>query len=149
MPVNAGVELKGQCQNAPFELIRESNKTFSGHIVLKGNEPYDGAMIKLRHQQPSLWNRLRAGVQRSKQEVSSWQLRGKEFRGEQTICLNGNGNPAPSGMLRNHGKCCLDGLGAKGEMSGTSASQTVPLPRPGKPFLYNAIAMEQGSAKIS
>jgi hypothetical protein len=37
----------------------------------------------------------------------------------------------------------------KGEMSGTSASQTVSLLRPGKSFLYNAIAMEHGSAKIS
>src|SRR3989449_8912449 len=37
--------------------IQESNKTFSGHIVLRGKDSYDGAMIKLCHQQPSLWNR--------------------------------------------------------------------------------------------
>src|SRR5215472_556986 len=37
--------------------IQESNKTFSWHIVLKRKDPYDGAMVKLRHQQPSLWNR--------------------------------------------------------------------------------------------
>ena len=37
--------------------IQESNKTFSWHIVLKRKDPYDGAMVKLLHQQPSLWNR--------------------------------------------------------------------------------------------
>ena len=33
---------KGRGQNAQFEVIRESNKTFSKHIVLGGKCPYDG-----------------------------------------------------------------------------------------------------------
>jgi transposase, IS5 family len=47
---------RGQGQNARFEVIRESNKTFSEHIVLIGNCLTMGSMTKLRHQQPSLWH---------------------------------------------------------------------------------------------
>src|SRR3989454_5756241 len=47
---------RGQGQNARFEVIRESNKTFSEPIVLIGNCLTTGSMTKLRHQQPSLWH---------------------------------------------------------------------------------------------
>jgi DNA invertase Pin-like site-specific DNA recombinase len=39
-----------------FELIRESNKTFSKHIVLDRKCLTMGSMTKLRRQQPSLWH---------------------------------------------------------------------------------------------
>src|SRR6266850_7506301 len=47
---------RGLGQNARFEVIRESNKTFSKHIVLCGKCLTMGLMTKLRHQQPSLWH---------------------------------------------------------------------------------------------
>src|SRR6516225_9225533 len=46
----------GRDQNAQFKVIRESNKTFSKHIVLDGKCLTMGLMTKLRHQQPSLWH---------------------------------------------------------------------------------------------
>src|SRR6266567_2302333 len=47
---------RGRGQNARFEVIRESNKTFSKHIVLDEKCLTMGSMTKLRHQQPSLWH---------------------------------------------------------------------------------------------
>jgi hypothetical protein len=47
---------RGLGQNARFEVIRESNKTFSKHIVLDGKCLTMWFMTKLRHQQPSLWH---------------------------------------------------------------------------------------------
>src|ERR1700681_4641706 len=47
---------RGLGQNARFEVIRESNKTFSKPIVLDGKCLTMGLMTKLRHQQPSLWH---------------------------------------------------------------------------------------------
>ena len=47
---------RGWGQNARFEVIRESNKTFSKHIVLDEKCLTMGSMTKLRHQQPSLWH---------------------------------------------------------------------------------------------
>src|ERR1700680_1243036 len=46
----------GRGQNARFEVIHKSNKTFSKPIVLDGKCLTMGFMIKLRHQQPSLWH---------------------------------------------------------------------------------------------
>src|SRR6202521_5195758 len=46
----------GRGQNARFEVIHKSNKTFSKHIVLNKKCLTMGLMIKLRHQQPSLWH---------------------------------------------------------------------------------------------
>src|SRR6266852_847155 len=39
-----------------FEVIQESNQTFSEHIVLIENCLTMGSMTKLRHQQSSLWH---------------------------------------------------------------------------------------------
>jgi len=39
-----------------FEVIRDSNKTFARHFALDGKCLTMGSMIKLRHQQLSLWH---------------------------------------------------------------------------------------------
>src|ERR1700730_15026764 len=51
-----------------FEVIRESNKTFSEHIVLIGNCLTMGSMTKLRQQQQSLWH---PGL--TKESVDLWE----------------------------------------------------------------------------
>src|SRR5437899_7711286 len=47
---------RGRSQMLGFEVIQESNQTFSEHIVLIENCLTMGSMTKLRHQQSSLWH---------------------------------------------------------------------------------------------